>query len=132
MRLIFLIGALCITSHTAFRAERISTIEFVEVLNNNKEEAIYYYKNNWEELRKKAIKRKYIEDYELLETEPTEDMPVSFILITTYSNHDQFAKREEHFRELMQEGTGLKLLNEKKPGDFRKTIFSRKSRHINK
>ena len=27
--------------------DRLTTIEFVEVLNNNKKEALYYFNNNW-------------------------------------------------------------------------------------
>ena len=52
---------------------KISTIDFVKILNNNKKEIVYYYENNWEVLRKMAIKKNYIDSYQFLETKPTKD-----------------------------------------------------------
>ena len=80
---------------------KISTIDFVQILNNNKKENVYYYENNWEVLRKMAIQKSYIDSYQLLETKPTNDAPFSFILITTYKNKTQFDAREKHFEELI-------------------------------
>lgn len=105
--------------------EKITTIDFVEVLNNNKAETLYYYQNNWLVLRKAAVKKDYIYNYELLETQPTEDAPFTFILITTYANKNQYDKREDNFGELIKAKGGLKLLNEKQPGDFRKIIYGK-------
>ena len=99
-----------------------SSIDFVTVLNNNHAETLYYYQNNWKALREAAIKKDYIESYELLEIEPNETTPYSFILITTYANQNQYDNRETHFEELIQASGGLKLLNEKTPNDFRKVI----------
>ena len=105
--------------------QRLTTIDFVEVLNNNKAETIYYYENNWKQLRIKAVEKNYIESFQLLETESTEDAPFTFMLITTYSNQAQYDLREPNFEELIKEKGGLKLLNEKNPGDFRKIIYSK-------
>lgn len=102
---------------------KITTIDFVQVLNNNKEEAIFYYQNNWKVLRKMAVKRNYIHSFQFLETKPTKEAPFSFILITTYKNKGQFSKREEHFQELIKEKGALSLLNKKKPNEFRKVIY---------
>ena len=104
---------------------KISTIDFVQIINNNKKEAIYYYQNNWEVLRKMAVKKDYIRSYQLLKTIPTKEAPFSFMLITTYKNKMQFDKREKYFEELIKEKGSLELLNAKKPGDFRKTLFSK-------
>ncbi len=103
---------------------KISTLDFVQVLNNNKAEALYYYQNNWLELRKKAVEKGYIASFDFLETEPTPENPINFILITTYLEKDDFEKREENFAELIKERGGLQLLNEIKPEEFRKTLFS--------
>ena len=104
--------------------ERVSSLSFVEVLNENKVEAIYYFQNNWEVLRKMAIEKEYISSYEFLEITPNEEAPYDFILITTYSNVKQYALREEHFTELIEEKGELKLMNDKNPGEFRKTLYS--------
>ena len=108
---------------------KISTLDFVQILNNNKKEVLYYYQNNWEILRKKAIKKNYILSYQLLETTPTNEAPFTFILITTYRNKVQFSKREFHFQELIKTNGKLKLLNHKKPAEFRKTIFGKDVYH---
>ena len=103
--------------------DRITSIEFVEALNGHVEETRYYYQNNWQVLRKKALEKKYIHSYELLETTYSTDSPFHFILKTTYSNQAQFDAREEHFQELIKEKGPRRLLNAIEPGDFRKSVF---------
>ena len=105
--------------------DRITTIEFVEVLNNNKEEALYYFQNNWKVLRDKAVAKKHIHSYQLLETPKSDEAPFQIMLITTYLNKVQYELREDHFQELIKESGGLKLLNNKKPTEFRKSLFSK-------
>ena len=102
---------------------RVSTIEFVQILDDNREEALFYYKNNWKVLRETAVKKGYIDSFELLETEFTEDQPYHIILITTFANEDQFDEREKRLQELIKAKGSLKLLNDKKPGAFRKTVY---------
>lgn len=111
--------------------QKISTIDFVQVLNDNKEEAIFYYENNWLGLRKMAIERGYIDSYEILETESTEEAPFHLILKTTYPNQNAFDQAEQRFQELIKEKGALQLLNDKKPGEFRKVLFSKvDARHL--
>ncbi|WP_303317754.1 hypothetical protein Q4Q34_17725 [Flavivirga abyssicola] len=105
--------------------DKISTIDFVQILNDNKEEAVYYYQNNWKVLRNMAIDKKYIHSFQILETQANEDAPFHLMLITTYLNEAQYKLREDHFSELIKEKGELKLLNDKKPGAFRKTLFSK-------
>ena len=114
---------------SAQKNTKISTIDFVQILNNNKKEVVFYYENNWEILRKMAIKKNYIDSYQLLETSATKNAPFSFMLITTYKDKKQFEKREKHFEELIKKKGKLRLLNEKKPNDFRKTIFGKDVYH---
>ena len=104
---------------------RVTTIDFVEVLNDNHDEALYYYQNNWQELRKMAVSRGFISSYQLLETQPSEDSPFSFMLVTTFANNDQYEKVEDNFKILIEEKGGLRLLNDKKPGEFRKIIYNK-------
>ena len=103
--------------------DRITTIEFVEALNGHVEETRFYYQNNWQVLRKKALDRRYIHSYELLETSYSANSPFHFILKTTYSDQAQFDAREEHFQELIKEKGPILLLNAIEPGDFRKSVF---------
>jgi len=80
-------------------------------------------------LRKTAVKKNYIDSYQFLETKPTKEAPFNFIIITTYKNKIQFDAREEHFQELIKAKGKLELLNNKKPGEFRKTLFSKDVYH---
>ncbi len=105
--------------------ESITTIDFVQILNENEPEAVYYFHNNWKVLRESEIKKGYIHSFQVMETPFTEDAPFHMMLITTYQNKKQYDLREAHFGELIKEIEGLKLLNEKKPNQFRKTIFSK-------
>jgi len=103
--------------------EAISTVDFVQILYDNQAEALFYYENNWKPLRDTALAKGYITSYEMLETPFTEDAPFHLMLITTYADEEQFAKREEHFLPLVETSGGLKLLNDKQPDAFRKSVF---------
>ncbi len=105
--------------------ERISTIDFVQILNGNKAEADYYYQNNWKVLRSMAMENDYIDSFQVMETPFTEEAPFQLMLVTTYADKEQYDLREDHFRALIKEKGTLELLNEKKPEEFRKTIFSK-------
>lgn len=113
----------CVSFFSFGQTDHISMIDYVQVLNGNKTEALYYYQNNWEQLRKKAKKKNLIESYQLLETKPTADMPYTFILITTFKNRAQYDLRESNFQKLIDNRGKLKLLNDKTPTDFRKVIL---------
>ncbi|MBC2844087.1 hypothetical protein H7F21_03205 [Winogradskyella flava] len=104
--------------------KKITTIETVEILNNNTKEAVYYFQNNWKQLRLRALDKGYIESFQLLETSFSNETPFHFVLVTTYANKKQFEDREVHFQELIEESGNLKLLNDKKPSEFRKSVFA--------
>lgn len=103
--------------------KRMSTIDFVEILNDNKEEALFYYQNNWQVLREIALKKDYIHSFQILETTSSPETPYNFILITTYANKTQYDERETHFNAIIKNQKGLKLLNTKQPNNFRKVII---------
>ncbi|MEP1097752.1 MAG: hypothetical protein ABJG78_21715 [Cyclobacteriaceae bacterium] len=108
----------------------ITSLDFVQILNNNREEAIYYYQNNWKVLRDWALEEKIIASYEFFQTESTPDQPFDFILRTTYPDSIQFAAREENFQRLIRRKGESRLKNELQPSDFRKILFSKEfSRH---
>jgi hypothetical protein len=96
------------------------------------EEATFYYENNWRILRNMAVEKEYIHSYQVLETPTSDDAPFQLMLITTYLNEEQYTLREDHFSELIKEKGELRLMNEKKPGEFRKTLFTKEMvRHWN-
>ena len=105
-------------------AQQLVTYEFAEELNGHVAEARFYYQKNWQKLREQALGKGYIAEYKLVEVEGSEDQPAGFMLLTVYANAQQFAKREEHFRSLIDAAGGLALLNQHKPGSFRKVTFS--------
>ena len=105
--------------------DKMTTIDFVQILNNNKDEAVYYYSNNWKVLREMAQERNYIASFQILETPFSEVSPFHFMLITTYADSYQYESREAHFEELIKEKGALRLMNEKQPNEFRKTLFSK-------
>ncbi len=123
MKKLMLLFFVLLTALGFSQTERISMIDYVQVLNNNKAEALFYYQNNWEQLRIKAIEKGYIDSYQLLETQPTEETPYSFMLITTYKSKLQYHASEANFNMLIEASNGLKLMNDKKPADFRKVIL---------
>ncbi|MEM7551090.1 MAG: hypothetical protein AAF363_15510 [Bacteroidota bacterium] len=105
---------------------KISSIDHVQVLNNNLEEAVYYYQNNWKVLREMALEKDYIDSFQFLENTDANNSTDStdIILITTFGDSVQFSKREKHFEELISIKGPLQLMNDKKPGEFRKTLKS--------
>lgn len=119
------ISAQSINETSNERESWISTIDFVEILNGHTQEALYYYDNNWKVLRENALVKKYIESYQLLKTPTSDDNKIALILITTYSNQEQYDIRELHFEELIRLKGELRLLNEKMPKEFRKIAFSK-------
>ena len=121
---LILLVVFCVNTY-AQKNTKISTIDFVQIVNDNKKEVVFYYQNNWELLRKMAIKKKYIDSYQLLKTSPTKDAPFSYMLITTYADQKQYDNREKNFEELIKKKGDLRLLNDKKPGEFRKIIFGK-------
>lgn len=102
-----------------------NTLDFIQVLNGNKSEARYYYQHNWAALRKSAVEQDFIQSWQLLETEPSDMAPFDFILITTYATTEQYLHREQNFQKLIAAQGPVKLLNSKKPPEFRTTLFSK-------
>lgn len=122
-KIILLIALLSFYIGSSQQSTHISMIDYVQILNQNKAETLFYYQNNWQQLRIKALEKDYIESYQLLETIPTVKTPYTFMLITTYKNKTQYEASEKNFQELIDASNGLKLLNSKKPSEFRKVVF---------
>lgn len=124
MKIKLFICFVCVSFFSFCQTEEVSIIDYVQVVNKNKAETLYYYQNNWEQLRIKALEKGYIKNYNLLETKPTQETPYTFILITTYKNKAQYEASETNFQEIINNSGGLKLLNSKTPPEFRKVILN--------
>lgn len=111
----------------AQKDEQISTIDFVQIIDGNKAETMFYYQYNWKVLRQMALQKKYIASFEIMETPYSEEAPFHIMLITTYANKAQYEQREKHFEELIKAAGKLKLLNDKKPAEFRKNLFHKEN-----
>ena len=111
--------------------KRMSLMIFVQVLNDNKEEAIFYYQNNWGAMAELAIERGLMESHQILETPYSEEEPYHLILIVTFFNEEQYDNREEPYFELLKEIGPEKLMNDKKPDEFRKELYKkRRVKHL--
>jgi hypothetical protein len=100
-------------------------LDFVKIKDSYVEEAVYYYENNWKVYRAAALKRGVIDSYEIIKSDkPNESYDL--ILITRYRGKEQFDASEKNFEPILKElrPDGPKLLNSRKPNDFRQNVFA--------
>ncbi|MBC8755738.1 hypothetical protein H2O64_13765 [Kordia sp. YSTF-M3] len=109
------------------KSERISTVDFIQIVDNNREETLFYYEYNWKALRAIALKKNYIASFEIMETPYSAEAPFHLMLITTYANKVQYEQREKHFQELIKAKGKLLLLNDKIPSEFRINLFHKEN-----
>ena len=100
------------------------TIDFVKIKDGKRDEAIYFYENNWRFYCAEAIKRGVIDSYELIDARSDKDAAFDLILITRYRGEEQFKNRETAFAPIIKELTpnGLFLKGTSKPDDFRQNV----------
>ncbi|MEQ9308542.1 MAG: hypothetical protein RLN90_03750 [Balneolaceae bacterium] len=111
---------------TPLFAQEVTIHDFVKTVDNNREELIYYYENNWKVFREIALERGFIESYELMITEADSLADFDVILITKYEDEEAYDKGEERFQTIIRDviGDGTpKLLNNLKPSEFRRSVF---------
>ncbi len=123
--ILFLTFATCFLIGYGQKDVKITTVDFVQILDDNDREAMFYYQNNWKVLREMALEKEYIHSYQLLKVSPSEAAPFHIMLTTTYKDEEQYSLREDHFTALIKERGPLKLLNRKTPKEFRKILFSK-------
>ncbi|MEO1654242.1 MAG: hypothetical protein AAFU64_11905 [Bacteroidota bacterium] len=102
---------------------QVTVIEFVEILDEHRAEAFYYYENNWKLLRVKAQARGFIDSFQLVEIPFSPELPAHLMLITNFKNQENFEAGESNFKEVLAEHGEMRLLNEIKPAAFRKNLF---------
>lgn len=110
----------------------IAVTELVKIVNGKRDEAVFYYRNNWMKLRKEAVKRGYIESFELQLGDPKEEADFDIVLITRYADRAQYEASEPNFQKLIKEllPIGPVRLNEAVPDEFRKSAGVRTTESV--
>jgi hypothetical protein len=126
-----LLVALLLFSNISFGQTQttITTIDFVKIKNNKRQEALFYYENNWKVFRDIALEKGYIKSYKLLTTTADTTANFDLILMTEYTDSSQYKLSEERFQKIIDyvRPDGSKLLNELKSNDFRENLFFKES-----
>ncbi len=108
--------------------ESVAVTELVKVLGGNRTEAVFYFRNNWFALREEAVKRGFIESFEMQVADrslnPGDGGGPDIVLITRYKNDLQFRQSEYNFQKLIKEmrPEGPMLASTLKPPEFRQSI----------
>lgn len=102
-------------------------MDFVKIKNGRRDEAIFFYENNWKVYREAAVKKGVIKSFELVEGLPDAAAQFDLILVTRFVNEEQFKESEKNFEPIMKEARpgGPLLKNELKPEEFRQNVFVR-------
>jgi thiol-disulfide isomerase/thioredoxin len=110
----------------------VSVVEFVKVKGGLRDEARYFYENNWRAYRAEAVKRGLIDSYEYIEVAAPHNAAFDIILLTRYKGEAQFKNSETAFEPIMKElrPKGPLLKGTFKPDDFREIVYSYTSRSI--
>lgn len=100
------------------------TIELIKIKDGKRDEARYYYENNWRFYRDAAVKRGVIDSFEYIEVASATDAAFDLILITRYRGEAQFKNSEKGFGPIIKELTpnGPFLKGTSKPDDFRQIV----------
>ena len=110
----------------------LETIDFVKIKDGKRDEAIYFYENNWRFYRAEAVKRGVIDSYELIDARSDKDAAFDLILITRYRGEDQFNNREAAFEPIIKQLTpnGPFLKFNSKPDEFRENVSSYQGKQL--
>jgi len=102
------------------------TIDLIKIKDGKRDEAIYYYENNWRFYRAEALKRGVIDSYELIDARTDAGSAFDLILITRYRGETQLANSEKAFEPIIKELTpnGPFLKGTSKPDQFRQIVSS--------
>ena len=78
------------------------TLDIVKVNAAYKEEAMYFYNENWKQFRIEAHKKGFISGFEMLKTETDSSKYFQLILITKYPDSLTFHNKEQNFAPIMK------------------------------
>lgn len=101
-------------------------VDFVQIKNGKRDEAFFFYQNNWKVYRDVALSKGQIKSFKLLVASDTLSQ-FDIMLITEYADSIQWSASEKNFQKIISEVSpnGPRLLNELTPNDFRKNVFLR-------
>ena len=110
---------LCVQA-LVMNAQSIWIMDFVEVKNDNVQEAEYFIQQNWKVFREEALKKHFIKSYQVLKTRPDSTASFSYVLMTEFADSVSFKAVEENFRPIMKalRPNGPIYLNELRRQDF--------------
>lgn len=98
----------------------LKTMDYVEILEGNRKEALYFYENNWAKFRAYAAYHGYIKGFRI-QLMPDADA-YDIVLETEYADSTQLIAIEEHFSNWIKTRPSPDLLNDIKPDGFRKNV----------
>lgn len=100
-------------------------MDFVKVKDGRRDEAMYFYENNWKVYREEALKAGIIHSFELINARSESNSAFDLILVTRFNGQRQYADSEKNFEPILKKlrPNGPILKNELKPVDFRENVF---------
>lgn len=106
-------------------AELFVVADFVKIKDGRRDEALFFYENNWKIYREEAKKRGVIESFELVDARSEKNADFDLILITRYRGEDQYKNSEKNFEPILKQlrPNGPALKNALKPEEFRQNVF---------
>ncbi len=99
--------------------------DFVKIKDGRRDEALYYYENNWKIYREEAKKRGVIESFELIEARSDKSSDFDLILITRYRGEENYKNSEKNFEPILKQlrPNGPVFKNTVKAEEFRQSVF---------
>lgn len=100
--------------------------DFVKIKTSRRDEAIYFYENNWKLYREEAKRRGVIDSFEIIEARSEKSSAFDLILITRYRGEDQLKNSEANFEPILKQlrPNGPALKNQVRPDEFRENVFA--------
>jgi len=113
-------------------AQTISVMDFVQVKESRRAEAVYFYENNWKLYRDIALKKGFILSYRLEEVMSDTAGSFNLVLITEYRDSIFYHHSEANFREILSTArpNGPLLMNHLQPAEFRTNLFVKITRNL--
>ncbi|HRG24558.1 MAG TPA: hypothetical protein PLL23_09200 [Chitinophagaceae bacterium] len=113
-------------------AQTITVMDFVQVKEGHRAEAVFFYENNWKLYRDIAVKKGFILSYRLEEVVADSAGTFNLVLITEYRDSVFYQNSEANFREILATArpNGPLLLNHLQPADFRINLFVKITRNL--
>ncbi len=80
----------------------ISAMDFVKIKNGKRQEALFFYENNWKVYRDAALKKGFIKSYRILSVPGDAAGDFDLILVTEYNDMTQYKSAEERFQQIIK------------------------------